>query len=272
MGSAPSPPITAFDLDHHSRLVYTDKKAAKQAGVFIPGVKTTKVVQAMLHVDDCIYFSKIHCSSCLGRIAAKIWPKDVAPKLEAAGQSIEYLHIKVHATPKSIFTNCMEYSPIMHNQLFCKGVSTIPKVAKFPQYLTPELHPLSHLQPVVWGKASIITNSCRTTTADFFTSVCCLASEGLLLGWPPKTVGAAMASLPKAHRGPTPNFIRLFGQLLRKSRAAYFAWFKATTGTGDASCAFPWFSLCTAICNVAKGRFGSLSRYLHDGRAESTTP
>ena len=89
MGSAPSPPSTAFDLDHHSRLVYTDKKAAKPAGLFIPGVKTTKVVQAMLHVDDCIYFSKIHCSSCLGRIAAKIWPKDVAPKLEAAGQSIE---------------------------------------------------------------------------------------------------------------------------------------------------------------------------------------
>jgi hypothetical protein len=272
MGSAPSPPIAAFDLDYHSRMVYTSKARAKEVGVYVAGLKTTKVLQAMLHVDDCIFCSKVWCCRCIERIATSIWPSDVSAKIEESGHSIDFLHIRIQATPNSKNTNLLEYSPILHNLSFCQGVHTMPKVAKFPQYLSHDLHPLSHLQPIIWGKAAVITSSCRTTTADFFLAVCCLAAEGMLLGWPPRHIGAAMASFPKAYRGPPANFIRLLGQTLRKSRAADKVFLKAKTGMGDSMCMFPWFAFLVALCDWARRSFDANPRHLAVAGATASAP
>jgi hypothetical protein len=42
MGAATSPAITVFDLDTHSRRVFTDKAWARQVGVHTPGLSTTR--------------------------------------------------------------------------------------------------------------------------------------------------------------------------------------------------------------------------------------
>ena len=89
-----------------------------------------------------------------------------------------------------------------------------------------------------------------------------MASEGLLLGWPPRHIGAAMASFPKAYRGPPANFIRLLGQTLRKSRAADKVFVKAKTGMGDSMCMFPWFAFLVALCDWARRSFDANPRHL----------
>ena len=42
---------------------------------------------------------------------------------------------------------------------FCIGATFTPKVAKFPQFISPRIQPLAVLQPIIWGKAAILTST-----------------------------------------------------------------------------------------------------------------
>ena len=82
MGQATSPSITAYDLDCNSRRMYEDKTEAQRVGAYVPGVPTTRCVQALLHVDDALVFNNLCCANCLGGIVRRAWPPDVEPKIE----------------------------------------------------------------------------------------------------------------------------------------------------------------------------------------------
>ena len=260
MGSGASPPITAFDLDHHSRKLFTDKQTARRCGAYVPGIATSRVVQAMLHVDDCIFLSKILCSQCLAACATKLWPPDVSPKIEEVGQSISYLHCTIRAKNGSIYSNMLEFAPNMPNLRFCLGLTYTPKLAKFPQYISRHLQPAKTLQPIIWGKTATITYTCTQITTDALLSICVLVVEPLLLGWPSTVVGAALASYPRAHKGPLANCIRIVGQTLRKCRAAREAHDADRHAYGDSYCNFPWFSLIRRIADFAAQHVGCNTR------------
>jgi hypothetical protein len=245
MGNATSPPITAFDLDYNSRKMYGSKDEARRCGSFVPGMPSTRCIQALLHVDDALVFSKIFCCTCLAATIKKCWPPDVEPKLEESGHFINFLHCTVTAEENSIHNNAVTFSLQIANHSFCKGTTVSPKMAKFQQFVSSTIQSKKQLQAIVWGKLAIAINTCRHDTEHATEYIICTAVEAILWGWCPLHVGQALAALPKSHRGETANFIRLFGKALRKSRTTKLAWEHDYHPSTYLS--FPWYMLFRTI-------------------------
>ena len=94
---------------------------------------TTRVIQALLHVDDALVCSKSLCCNCLATTIQRAWPADVEPKIEESGHKINFLHCTITAEERSIFTNKVTYTVQTPNFNFTKGTTTAPRMAKFQQ-------------------------------------------------------------------------------------------------------------------------------------------
>ena len=243
MGNATSPPTTSFDLDHHSRRIYTDKEHAKTVGAYVPGIPTARVLQSLLHVDDCITFSKIFCEECLARIIKALWPRDVEAKVEEQGADVDFLHCHIRCAANSINTNNILVTPLTPNLLFCQGKTLVPKFAKGQQFVAG-VHRRGHLNPILWGKFAIITNTCKQNYLDAKQAIICNIVECILLGWCPKDTGIAAANFPKSHRNTTSNCIRLLGQIIKKSHDINNAWRISSTHPRT-WLGYPWFETIT---------------------------
>jgi len=262
MGSPPSPPTTAYDLDLHSRRMYESKKHAQAIGVHIPGIKTSQVVQGLLHVDDSVVFSKIFCCSCLGSLVQRLWPKDVSAKIEASGPTIPFLHCVINAHPNSIFTNHVTFTPTLQNLEFCLGLAADPKTSKFPQYLSSSIQCTKSLQPVLWGKIAVLVWTCLQCSDDFLLALTAAITEPLLMGWPPVSVGRCLASFPRSHRGIPSSIVRIAGRFLRKYKVASDMWVSAHRSIGPHSASLPWFPIAGKVVNLAVERLHRASNVL----------
>jgi hypothetical protein len=249
MGNSTSPALTSFDLDEHGRKIYSDVRFAKSTGAHVAGMSTAKAIQCLLHVDDCLAMSKVHCEACLARIIQRTWPRDVSTKLEASGSDIEFLHLRVQAAENSIVTSQVKLSPLIPNEAFCEGKTHAPKMAKCQQFV-PGVHKAHHLEAILWGKLSIIVNTNKNDMGTARKAVACAFVEPILLGWCPRTVGLTAANLPKSHRGQTANFIRLVGQTIKKSRSILHAWSKPYDDQ-NVRIGAPWWDLINAACDFA---------------------
>ena len=149
MGNATSPAITAFDLDTNATKMYDSKQEAQRVGAYVASLPTTRCIQALLHVDDALVFSKVFCCRCLGEITKKAWPEDVEAKIEESGPSIGFLHCRVFAHPNSIFTNEVTFSAQIPNEKFCKGITSTPRCAKMQQFVNSRIHNRKHLQAIL---------------------------------------------------------------------------------------------------------------------------
>ena len=248
MGAPTSPPITSFDLDHNSRRVYSSKKEAQKAGAYVAGCSTARAIQGLLHVDDCIVFSKIWCETCLFAIISRLWPPDVVAKLEERGSDIDFLHAHIRCEDSSIYINRIHITPLTPNLRFCLGETLVPKVAKCQQYVEG-VHQAGHLDLILWGKLAIIANTCRNNFNEAKQAILCTFVEPILLGWNPKTVGICAANFPKSHRGRTGNCIRLLGQTIKKSYAFASAWRNSPTWI-----IYPWFQRIDEISQHVESR------------------
>jgi hypothetical protein len=253
MGAATSPPITSFDLDYHSRRLYSDKQHAKNVGAYIAGVPMARVMQSLLHVDDCITFSKVWCETCLARIIKALWPSDVEAKVEACGPELEFLHCLIRVEPESINTNDVRITPLTPNLQFCKRLTTTPKFAKCQQYVEG-IHKRSHLAPILWGKMAIITNTCKNNFVEAKQAIVCAIVECILVGWNPRDIGISAANFPKSHRNPTSNCIQLLEQSIKKSRTIGEAW-RISNISPNTWLAFPWLESISTIFDLVTTQF-----------------
>jgi hypothetical protein len=256
MGQATSPAITAFDLDWNSRRMYGDKYEAERVGTRIPGMATTRVIQALLHVDDALVCSKALCCNCLATTIRLAWPADVEPKIEESGYKIGFLHCTITAEERSIYTNKVTYTVQTPNINFTKGKTTTPRMAKFQQFVSSNFQTKRQLQSILWGKISIAVNTCRQDVQHVREYVVSTTTEAILMGWNPQHVGQALAALPKSHRGKTACFIRLLGQTMRKSYDLMLAWSHDYSPTTWLS--FPWFRLIDNISEFVLRRMSVL--------------
>ena len=192
------------------------------------------------------------CTDCLVTAITALWPRDVEPKLEACGPHISFLHLEIQAAPRSIWTNEVTFRPLITNDMFCKGLSLYPSVAKCPQYINWHVHGRRQWEAVLWGKFAITVYTCRENLATAQDSVICNMVEPILLGWCPKMVAEATANFPKTYRNATANLIRLCGQHLKRSRDAARAWsyLEGTAAWID----FPWYFLLKSICSFVVQR------------------
>ena len=132
--------------------------------------------------------------------------------------------------------------------------------AKFAIDESRHLQPAKTLQPILRCRTATITYTCTQITTDAVLSICVLVVEPLLLGWPSTVVGAALASYPRAHKGPLANCIRIVGQTLRKCGAAREAHDADRHAHGDSFCNFQWFSLIRRIADFAAQHVGCNTR------------
>ena len=96
LGGAMSAPAIAVDLEHGLRLLYKNLGRVQQLGWEILGVHISKLLQGLLHVDDCLVMSKVFCQDCLYVGMQRLWPEDVGVSRESFGNEIEFLHAVVH--------------------------------------------------------------------------------------------------------------------------------------------------------------------------------
>jgi hypothetical protein len=245
MGNATSPPITAFDLDYNSRRMYASKEEARRVGAYVPGVPTTRCIQALLHVDDALVFSKIFCCMCLAGTIRKCGPADVEPNWRRADT------LSTFSTAQSMLKK--NRSTATQSASLCRSQTTLSVEASRRHRRWRSFNNLSPIRfntkhtcrQVCGGKLAIAVNTCRYDTVYATDYIICAAVEAILWGWCPLHVGQAMAALPKSHRGETANFIRLFGKAMRKSRTTKLAWEHDYGYSTYLS--FPWYMLFKTI-------------------------
>ena len=75
--------------------LYENPERAREAGFWFDGVPTCQVLQALLHVDDCLVFSKLLCTSCLVAGLSTVWPADVGLTVESTEQTVDFLRVTV---------------------------------------------------------------------------------------------------------------------------------------------------------------------------------
>ena len=111
------------------------------------------VVQGVLHVDDTLILSRIHCTSCLWKNIQRIWPEDVGLTLEGEGPTFSFLHTEVCIVNDGRFGE-IGVKPLMKSTAFASGEEDFPSYSKLAPYVLPHVQSVKTLSAVVWTKLS----------------------------------------------------------------------------------------------------------------------
>ena len=245
MGNSLSPPLTGIDLDIPFSLFLGGKTAPSEWPLL--GRPPRTVVQACLHVDDALVFSRRLCTCCLFRGLASLWPADVSAELEEEGLSITFLHSDILFWVDGVSNRiCFELAPKLPITPFAAGDMLFPTIGRLAVFMGHETSTLRHLQSVLWGWSSSTAHLCPHRVPKQLVSwTASYMSEILHLQWPTQMLAFACRTIPKTHRHFVPCFLRLFGRLLATCPLCF-----ETPPTQPAQ-PIPWFELCLFVANSA---------------------
>jgi hypothetical protein len=195
MGGSFSEPATLVDLGEDVFWLYNSKKKASDSGWKLKGLDMQQTVQGLLHVDDCLLLSEIHCPVCLEMGTKNVWPKDVGTSLEEKGPVIVFLSARITFGPGKQF----KLEPNFANFQYALGREDYPHLSRLGPFLGHRQHTFEHLRRYVWAKMLSFNHLIRGNAEDGCAAFCFLALEIIRLHWPPEMLASCILGLPRRH-------------------------------------------------------------------------
>ena len=82
--------------------------------------KNGKTIQGLIHVDDTLIASKIHCASCLEKGVKVLWPENLGIEIEHRPPILDFLHIRIELL--DCIVECpVNFTPLFKNEDFARG-------------------------------------------------------------------------------------------------------------------------------------------------------
>ena len=122
MGSSMSEPAALTDLGGAVYETYSSLQKWKRTGLQVENLTPLQTLQAVLHVDDALAFSRVWCAMCIEKGIGKIFPPDVGTTLEGTGPQVHFLHADVAIDGISV-----EVTPHTDNQELAEGKAVYQK-------------------------------------------------------------------------------------------------------------------------------------------------
>ena len=211
MGGSHSEPATLVDAGAFVHKLHHDPAVLRETGLAVGGLPAESVIAGLMHVDDLLCGSRIHCADCLGRGLSRLFPPDLRFDEEERGASVRFLHTTITATSRGIEVGL--HNP---NELFARGLCPLPRISRCPVFVSVQVTPLATLRAFLLPHLFAVAQICgRRPSAPALGPVALLLLEAARSGWGPRALALVLHSLPPRYDIPVFAAIRSIARPLR---------------------------------------------------------
>ena len=168
--------------------------------------KNGKTIQGLIHVDDTLIASKIHCASCLEKGVKMLWPENLGIEIEHRPPILDFLHIRIELL--DCIVECpVNFTPLFKNEDFARGNTEYQKIASVVPFTPGFTEPREVLRPYVSARFAGFVQVYAFHLDDVESELAKVIAEILRLGWSPKQLANVMFTVGMKHRN---HFKKLF--------------------------------------------------------------
>ena len=206
MGGSYSEPGTLVDLGGLIARLYIDEQLQRDIGLAVNGIPFEKTVQGLMHVDDSIMISFIHCNQCMLRGIQTLFPRDVGVSDEGTQPILKFLNAVIHVSGDSV-----RLLPHFPNGSFAFRESKFQFVAKLGDFRSTPMFHYRHLRSFLIIQAVNINFVVQGDAYWGFPTLLLYILEIQRLHWPPIWIARAMRNMPRRHQSAFFHGVRQLG-------------------------------------------------------------
>ena len=209
MGGSLSEPATLVDLGESIQDAYSKLGRWKSTGLYVNGLTAVQTLAGVLHVDDALCISRVHCPKCILQGVSKIYPSDVGTSLEGTSPEVHFLHADVR-----VVGDQLEVKPHCENEDFVAHKSEWQKKSRLGLFICRDLQGKKTLRQFIWSRVISFNHTCEGSGARGATAFAHVVVEILRLNWPQLWVSSSLRSLPRRHSSVFLHACRSFGRYM----------------------------------------------------------